>query len=408
MERSPRSSGIEVGDIFRQYGPAFRDAHKLRPQVLKVMRAIERCRTDALGGHLEVCDSCGFMRPAYNSCRNRHCPKCQASVKAKWLSARQQDLLPVTYFHIVFTLPDWLNPVALVNQALIYNILFKAGSETLLELGKDPQHIGAEIGLIAILHTWGQNMMDHPHLHCIVPGGGLSEDGKRWVFPKKSTDEKDFFIHVNVISDLFKKKFLHYLKKAYDNGELKFVGQTESLGKKEAFQSLLDQLYKLKWVSYCKQPFGGPRQVLAYLGGYTHRVAISNYRIQKLEDGKVTFTWRDYRDNAKEKLMTLDAFEFIRRFLLHVLPPNFYKIRHYGILSNRCKKLKLKRCRELLCVCLHKQDDLLSTQSWEAWLFERTSVDPQLCPRCLKGRMVVKRVIYKLNHSPPRRFGWVA
>lgn len=409
MVTPPRSNGIEVGDIFREFGPAYREAHRLPWHIHKAMLAIERCRTAILSGHLEECDTCGLERPAYNSCRNRHCPKCGGRMKEKWLAARMADLLPVSYFHIVFTLSDILNPLALINQRVIYNILFKAGSETLRDLGKDARHIGADIGFIAILHTWGQNLMDHPHLHCIVPGGGLSEDREKWVFPKKATEDKNFFIHVNVISDLFKKKFLHYLKKAYNEGELKFVGKIKNLAKKEEFQALLDRLYQKKWVTYCKEPFGGPRQLLEYLGRYTHRVAISNYRIKKFEDGKVTFTWRDYKDDNKEKLMTLDAFEFIRRFLLHILPFNFYRIRYYGILGSRNKNIKLKRCKELLCVSLHKQEQLYESVNFESWLSARTSIDPMMCPRCRKGRMVTKFVYYQpLNHAPPGKVRDVA
>jgi len=401
MAISNGSNAVEVGDIFREFGAAYRATHNPHPLALKVMSALARCRTAALGGHVEVCEACGYVQNAYNSCRNRHCPKCQGLVREKWLFARQQELLSVTYFHIVFTIPDQLNRLALVNQRIIYNILFKAGSETLIELGRDPKHIGAEIGLLALLHTWGQNLLDHPHLHCIVPGGGLSKDGNKWVFPRKMTAKKDFFIHVNLISDLFKKKFLYYLKQAYQNGELKFVGEIEALGLPKAFQSLLNQLYAVKWVTYCKRPFGGPRKVLEYLGRYVHRVAISNYRIQKLEDGKVTFKWRDYRDNNQKKLMTLDAFEFIRRFLLHVLPKGYCKIRYYGLLSNRNKSLKLKRCKELLCTCQHEEPDYFECESWQDLFLALTGIDLRTCPSCGQGRMVFLETIYPEIKPPP-------
>lgn len=384
---------IEVGDIFRKYGPAYRKQNKLCLAALKVMTAIEQCRTAALGGHTDVCEACGFTKNAYNSCRNRHCPKCQGLAREKWLLARKKELLPVSYFHVVFTIPAQLNRLALVNQRAIYSILFKAASETLLDLGHDPRHMGGKIGLITILHTWGQNLMDHPHIHCIVPGGGLSKDGTKWIFPRKSSKEKAFFVHVNVLSDLFKKKFLHYLKKAYENNQLKFAGQISSMSNRSAFKALINQLYSIKWVTYCKRPFGGPKQVLEYLGRYTHRVAISNYRILKLEDGKVTFKWRDYRDDNQEKRMTLDAFEFIRRFLLHVLPTGFTKIRYYGLLSSRNKAEKLKRCRELLCVSRTEEPDYFEKNSWQDLLLALTGIDVRVCPACGKGRLVYYEII---------------
>ena len=261
-----RSDAIEVGDIFRQFGAAYQQEHKLPLQQLKAITAIEKCRTQALGGHIDVCDECGYERISYNSCRNRHCPKCQSLARERWVLARQQDLLPICYFHVVFTLPDELNRLCLVNQKVMYNLLFRAGSETILDLGKDAKHIGGKVGLISVLHTWGQNLMDHPHLHCIVTGGGLSNDGTRWMTPKKTTPKKDFFIHVNIISDLFKKKFLAYLKQAYRAGKLQFVGETAYLARGNNFQQLIDKLYHKKWNSYCKKPFGGPERVLKYLG----------------------------------------------------------------------------------------------------------------------------------------------
>lgn len=292
------------------------------------------------------------------------------------------------------TLPGELNPLALVNPKVIYQILFRAGSETLMALGKDPKHLGGEIGLLAVLHTWGQNLLEHPHLHCIVTGGGLSEDGRQWVLPKKALKKKDkhkkFFIHVNVISDLFKKKFLAYLKAAYRAGELKFIGKTNGLGSPQAFQQVLDKLYAKKWVTYCKAPFGGPEQVLKYLARYTHQVAISNRRLLKLEDGKVYFKWRDYRD-GREKVMQVTALEFIRRFLLHVLPKRFYKIRYYGLLSSRHRQTKLVRCQELFGVA--RQPQAAPPQSWEDFVLELTGKDPRRCPKCEKGYLVTKEII---------------
>lgn len=391
---SPRGSNrLAVGDIFREYGPAYRAAHALPLAHLKVMNAIEKCRTEALGGHMDECDTCGYRHPFYNSCRNRHCPTCGALQRAKWLAARQGDLLPVRYFHIVLTLPEELNPLALVNPNVIYQILFRAGSETLMVLGKDPKHLGAEIGLLVVLHTWGQNLLEHPHLHCIVTGGGLSEDGQKWVLPKKAKKKngkrKKFFIHVNVISDLFKKKFLAYLEQAYDGGALKFAGKTAALESPEAFKKLKAELYAKKWVTYCKAPFGGPEQVLKYLARYTHRVAISNSRLLKVEDGKVYFKWRDYRD-GKDKVMQVTALEFIRRFLLHVLPKRFYKIRYYGLLSSRHRQTKLARCQEIFGVVRESEPP---PKSWEDFVFELTGKDPRLCPKCGKGHWVMKEII---------------
>lgn len=287
------------------------------------MNAIESCRTSNLGGHIDVCDSCGHERISYNSCRNRHCPKCQGLAKEQWLLERKRDLLNIGYFHVVFTVPDSLNPLALQNQKIFYSLLFKAASETLAELSRDHKYLGAEIGIISVLHTWGQNLMDHPHVHCIVPGGGLSFDGTRFLRSREK-----FFIPVKVLSRKYRGKFLAFLKEAFQDGELRFCGKLEPLSGKLKFQSLINALYQKEWVVYCKKPFKSPWHVLRYLGRYTHRVAISNQKIVSLQDGRVTFSWRDYKDENKTKLMTLEASEFIRRFLLHVLPDRFVKIRH--------------------------------------------------------------------------------
>jgi predicted Zn-ribbon and HTH transcriptional regulator len=395
-----RSDRIEVGDIVRQFGAAYRQEHKLPLQQLKAMTAIEKCRTRALGGHIDVCDECGYERISYNSCRNRHCPKCQSLARERWVLARQQELLPICYFHIVFTLPDELNRLCLVNQRVMYDLLFRAGSETILDLGKDARHIGGKVGLIAVLHTWGQNLMDHPHLHCIVTGGGLSVDGQCWVYPKKMTPRKDFFIHVNIISDLFKKKFLAYLRQAYRAGKLQFVGETAYLARGNNFQQLLDSLYQKKWNSYCKKPFGGPEKVLNYLGRYTHRVAISNHRIVKLEAGNVTFKWRDYRDGNKHKLITVDVFEFMRRFLLHILPHGFFKIRYYGILASRNHRTDLELCQRLLQVAV-KIAEQAKKLSWEDLMLELFDIDVRRCPVCGKGRLVARQMIPWNSHAPP-------
>ena len=401
MNTPHRSNGTEVADVFRCYGPAYRSTHKLPLHILKTMSAIGRCRTALLGGHVERCDTCDHIRISYNSCRNRHCPKCQSLAKERWLAARKKELLPVPYFHVVLTIPDELNPLVLVNQKVLYTILFKAGSETLLELGRDSRHLGAEVGLIAILHTWGQNLMDHPHLHGVMPCGGLSHEGKEWLLPKKSSGKKEFFVHVNVISDLFKKKFLDYLKEAYRKGALKFVGKVEYLGAGQEFQSFLNTLYHRKWITYCKRPFGGPEQVLEYLGRYTHRVAISNERIVKIDDDKVTFRYRDYRGGNQVKQMTLEAFEFIRRFLLHILPDNFVKIRYYGLFNNRNRKAKIRHCKEILGASASDEQKPEAPESWEELFIRLTGIDPRICPCCGTGRMVRRETLLPLIHSPP-------
>ncbi|MCP3907041.1 MAG: IS91 family transposase, partial [Oceanicoccus sp.] len=316
--------GLEVADIFRMYGQAYQIAHKLPLIHLKAMSAITTCRTQALGGHLQECDSCGAEVPAYNSCRNRFCPKCNWLTKEKWLVNRKKELLPVSYFHVVMTISDLLNPLVRYNQKVMYDILFRAGSETLQTLGRDSKHLGADIGFMAILHTWGSNMIDHPHLHFVVPCGGLSEDEMEWLWPNKSKKRKKFFVHVNVISDLFKKKFMHYLNKAYQKGELKLEGQVAYLQDEVAFGKLKNELYGKKWVTFCKQPFGGAEQVLEYLSRYTHRVALSNNRLLKIENGRVYFKRKNYRKGGKLEETSLEVFEFIRRFLLHVLPKGYF------------------------------------------------------------------------------------
>ena len=384
-----RANGLEVANIFREYGPAYRATHKLPLQHLKAMSAIEACRTKVLGGHLGECDTCGAEVPAYNSCRNRFCPKCGWLAKEKWLMKRKAELLPVTYFHVVLTISNLLNPIALQNQRIIYDILFRAGSETLLELGKDRNHIGADIGFMAILHTWGYAMIDHPHLHCVVPGGGLSEDEIEWVRPKKSKKKKKFFVHKNIISDLFKKKFLHYLNKAYEKGELNFEGKIAYLQDPAEFKKLKDKLYAKRWVTFCKPPFGGPEEVLEYLGRYTHRVAISNQRLVKLEDGRVHIKWKDYRKGGKLEETSLEICEFIRRFLLHVLPNGYFKIRYYGILASR-NRPKLRMAQEILGDGIAYEQPEESQKTFEEWFFELTGIEPGICPFCKKGRLIRK------------------
>lgn len=307
------------------------------------MRAIELCRTAELGGHTEVCPDCGLVRCAYNSCRNRHCPKCQGQARAEWLAARQAELLPVPYFHVVFTLPAPVAEMAFQNKRVVYAILFRAAAETLRRIAADPRHLGAEIGLVAVLHTWGQSLHHHPHVHCVVPGGGLSPDGARWIGCRPG-----FFLPVRVLSRLFRRLFLDELYAAFEAGELGFFGALAGLTRSAAFTDRLRALRRVEWVVYAKPPFGGPAQVLAYLGRYTHRVAIANARLVEITDADVAFRWKDYRREGKAKVMTLSAHEFIRRFLLHTLPDGFHRIRHFGFLANGHRTVKLALCRKLL------------------------------------------------------------
>ena len=398
MTPQKRRNGLEVAEVFRKYGPAYRAANNLSLQQLKAMSAIAACRTRALGGHLAECDSCGAEVPAYNSCRNRFCPKCNWLTKEKWLVNRKKELLPVSYFHVVLTISDLLNPLARYNEKTIYDILFRAGSETLLTLAKDTKHLGADIGFMAILHTWGSNLIDHPHLHCVVPCGGLSEDEMEWFWPKKSKKRKKFFVHVEVISDLFKKKFLHYLNAAYKEGELKLAGQVAHLQKPVAFKKLKNELYSKKWVTFCKRPFGGPEQILEYLSRYTHRVAISNQRLIKVENGRVYFKWKNYHKGGKLEETSLEVFEFIRRFLLHVLPKGYFKIRYYGILASR-NRHKLWTAQEILGMAVRENEQPPEDKkNFEEWFFELTGIEPGNCPYCKKGRLVRK---HDLMPAPP-------
>jgi hypothetical protein len=339
------SAGLEVADVLHRHGEAYRRAHDahLGRVERRVMSAIELCRTAALGGHTEGCIDCGLVRCAYNSCRNRHCPKCQGAARAEWLAARQADLLPVEYFHVVFTLPAPAAEIAFQNKHVVYTLLFKAAAETLRTIAADPKHLGAEIGLVAVLHTWGQALLHHPHLHCVVPGGGPSLDGLRWVACKPG-----FFLPVHVLSRLFRRLFLEGLQAAFKARELKFFGELAALADAVAFRRQLAELRKVDWITYAKPPFGGPAEVLAYLGRYTHRVAITNARLVSITDHDVAFRWKDYRHNSRHRIMTLGADEFIRRFLLHTLPDGFHRIRHYGYLANGCRFATLTRCRRLL------------------------------------------------------------
>jgi hypothetical protein len=341
------AAGLEVADIFRRHGKAFRQAHAghLGRDERRVMGAIAACRTATLGGHVEQCDDCGKTRIAYNSCRNRHCPKCQGPARARWLAEREAELLPVPYFHVVFTLPAPVTAIAFHNKAEVYAILFRTAAETLITIAADPRHLGARLGVTAVLHTWGQTLQHHPHVHCLVPAGGPSLDGARWI-----TCRSGFFLPVRVLSRLFRRLFLQALSSAFEAGNLRFFGSLADLADPAAFAALLDRLRRIDWVVFAKPPFASPRTVLAYLARYTHRVAIANSRLVSLADGKVRFTWKDYRHSASTKVMMLAADEFIRRFLLHVLPNGFHHIRHYGLLANAGRADNLARCRRLIAV----------------------------------------------------------
>jgi hypothetical protein len=338
-------TSLEVADVFRRHGAAYRQAHDghLGRVEVKAMGAIEACRTAALGGHIEQCADCGFTRQAYNSCRNRHCPKCQGLARAEWLAERQSELPPTQYFHVVFTMPAPVGEIAFQNKAIVYGLLFKAAAETLRTIAADPKHLGAEIGLVAVLHTWGQNLHHHPHVHCVVPGGGPSPDGTKWVSCRPG-----FFLPVRVLSRLYRRLFLEGLQASFQADELGFFGELAALAEPAAFAGLIAQMSEFEWVVYAKPPFGGPDKVLAYLGRYTHRVAIANSRLASIENGQVAFRWKDYRCRDKAKLMTLAADEFIRRFLTHTLPDGFHRIRHYGFLANGHRAAKLALCRLLL------------------------------------------------------------
>jgi hypothetical protein len=374
---------LELADVIRTHQRDFlaRWNHVLSREQRKALRNLRDCRTAALGGHLQQCERCGHRVILYNSCRNRHCNKCQATARARWLAQRQAELLPVPYFHIVFTLPQPIARLALQNPKQIYTILFRAASETLLTIAADPRHLGASIGFLAVLHTWGQNLHLHPHLHCVVPGGGISPDGSRWIACRRR-----FFLPVRVLSRLFRKKFLKSLAAAYRKGALHLSGELASLQEAAAFRTLCRQVARIAWVVYAKPPFGGPERGLKYLARYTHRVAISNHRLQSLKDGRVSFQAKDYADRCRTKTLTLDAVEFLRRFLLHVLPSGFVRIRQFGFLSNRVRKHKLELCRVLLAARQPAPVD--SPASADAYGEDRT-----LCPICKLGRLIVVELL---------------
>jgi Putative transposase/Transposase zinc-binding domain len=371
----------ELADIFRQHGPAYRQAHSLPLYQHRLMEAIETCRTEVMGGVVEWCDHCQYTHIRYRSCRNRHCPKCQGAAREKWLQQRTAELLPTEYFHVVFTLPESIAAIAFYNKEVLYDLLFAATAETLLTIARDPQHLGVEIGFFAVLHSWGQNLHFHPHLHCIVPGGGLSTDHDRWI-PSRT----GFFLPVKVLSRLFRRLFLEALEKAYAAGQLQLFGDLEPLYDPPAFARYLAPLKNAEWVVYAKPPFGGPQQVLQYLGRYTHRVAISNRRLLALEDGQVSFQWKDYRDQQQQKVMTISAEVFIQRFLQHALPPRFQRIRYYGFLANCHRAAKLELCRRLLATAC--TDLLPCPTDCRDLLAALTTSHLSLCPQCGVGILI--------------------
>jgi ssDNA-binding Zn-finger/Zn-ribbon topoisomerase 1 len=375
---------LEVADIFRAHGPAWRQANAGHVSLdqLKVMSAIESCRTAALGGHVARCEKCSHTLIAYNSCRNRHCPKCQGAAANEWLAEREAELLPVPYFHVLFTLPARIADIAYQNKAVIYDLLFKASAETLITIAADPEHLGARVGILSVLHTWGSALTHHPHVHMIVPGGGISLDGKSWV-----TCRPRFFLPVRVLSQLFRRLFLEKLVAAHKAGELQFFGKHAALTEARAFAAYLAPLRNSKWVVDSRPPFGGPKQVLRYLARYVHRVAISNRRLIALDDKTVTFKWKDYRIDGPEryKVMTLAISEFIRRFLIHVLPAGFHRIRFYGLLAGSKRSNNIARARELLAIPMLPIDAIKAASTSKV---DETQEPKHACP-CCGGRMII-------------------
>ncbi len=366
---------LEVADIIRASGSRFSERHAshLAYQHRKVMDAIVRCRTAALGGHRDQCLRCGHQAISYNSCRNRHCPKCQGNARAKWLAARSAELLPVPYFHVVFTLPHELSALVLQNKRLLYDLLFRSSAATLIEVARNPKHLGADIGLLSVLHTWGQNLQHHPHVHCVVPAGGLALDGTRWLAASPR-----FFLPIRVLSRVFRGKFIAGLKQLVVQDKLQFHGSLQELAKPERFRQFLYQLYSNEWVVYAKPPFGGAEHVLHYLARYTHRVAISNHRLVAFKEDRVSFRWKDYAHGGKQKVMTVSTDEFLRRFLIHVLPKGLVRIRHSGLFANRRRAVSLLRCRALLDVIAPPPQPTKGCQ-------------PR-CPLCSEPMFIIERI----------------
>lgn len=382
VARVPR---LELADLVRAHGAAYMSTHRLASVQHRALRATATCRTAALGGHRETCDRCGAVRVSYNSCRNRHCPKCQTLTKERWLSARKADLLPIPYYHVVFTLPHELNALAQGNPRVIYALLFRAAADTLLTFGRDPRHLGGTIGVTAILHTWGQTLTQHLHLHCLVTGGALAAGGSRWI-----TGRSSFLFPVRALATVFRAKYLAGLQRAGDAGELTFAGGTAALADRRAFAGFLGQLRAVGWVVYTKRPFAGPEQVLEYLGRYTHRVALSNNRLVDHGEGCVRFHWKDYADHDRVKVMTLAVDEFLRRFLLHVVPRGFMRIRHFGLLANRTRRTLVGRCRDLLGQ--PRPTDALP-ESITQLLQRLVGVDLTRCPVCREGHMQITVIV---------------
>jgi hypothetical protein len=375
---SGASSRLELADIVRAHGATYRQQHRLIPVQHVALHAIETCRTAALGGHRETCDHCGATRLTYNSCRNRHCPKCQTLAKERWLADRRAELLPIPYFHVVFTLPHDVNALAQGNPRVLYTLLFRTAADTLLTFGRDPRHLGGTIGITAILHTWGQNLTQHLHLHCLVTGGALAAGGAQWIGGSST-----FLFPVRALSSVFRAKYLDALQEAADAEQLRFAAGTRDLADARVFARWLARLRAVDWVVYAKRPFAGPEQVLDYLGRYTHRVALSNDRLVSLDDGVVRFYWKDYADHDRPKVMALGADEFLRRFLLHVLPRGFMRIRHFGLLANRTKRATLDRCRHLLD---QPPPPLADPEPLAEIVHRLTGLDVTRCAVCGRGR----------------------
>jgi len=383
---------LELAEIVRAYGDAYRRTHRLATVQRRALDAIETCRTAALGGHQETCDRCGAVRITYNSCRNRHCPKCQTLTKERWLAARRADLLPIPYFHVVFTLPHDLNALAQGNPRVIYALLFRAAADTLLTFGRDPRHLGGTIGITAILHTWGQNLSQHLHLHCLVTGGALAADGARWI-----TGRPSFLFPVRALSIVFRAKYLAALRSACDAGQLTFASGTADLADRHTFIGFLGRLRATDWIVYAKRPFAGPEQVLDYLGRYTHRVALSNDRLVEHGDGHVCFRWKDYGDHGRVKILTLETDEFLRRFLLHIVPRGFMRIRHFGLLANRTRRAALTQCRALLG---QPPTEDAQPESVAVLMHRLTGVDLARCPVCGEGRMQITALVVRVTPLP--------
>jgi len=408
----PRRPALEVADILHAHGAAYCTRHPPAPQQAAVMRHLAQCRTAALGGHRDACERCGFARISYNSCRDRHCPKCQAPQRQQWIETRLERVLPVAHFHVVFTLPQELNPLVLRNQAVLYGLLFQAAAQTLLTLARDRRRLGAQLGFTAILHTWGQNLLFHPHLHCVVTAGGLSPDGRQWI-----PTRQDYLLPVKVLGRLFRGKFLAGLQELYQSKHLTLRGSTTNLADPKAFGALRDRLYRTDWIVYAKPPFGGLAQVFQYLGRYSHRVAISNSRLLSMADGKVALRYKDYRDGQRWKVMILSAEEFLRRFLLHVLPKRFVRIRHYGLLAGRNVTTRLRQARSLLTPAAPESEPPPAAESqpapesqsppgpqfaaWRQRVLAWTGQDPLRCPHC--HGPLIRRTLPELLRPPATR-----